>query len=123
MTKYQQSVPGQMCRFWASGCTNATIGANGEGNSTQQFACDSIRDSQCGNVTINEDSSSTTSASSGSSRPTSTGSGSGSQESGSATSSAANAASSSPGAAIRLAQDFGAPVLAGGMIAIFGIAL
>jgi len=124
MAEYQQSVPALMCRYWYGLCTNATIGANGEGNSAEQYACLQAQNENCGNKTTN-DASTTSATTSGSSSPSSTGSDSGSsaQQSGSATSSAATGASSTPGAAVRLAQEFGAPVLAGGMIALFGIAL
>lgn len=122
MAEYQQSVPGLMCRYWFDGCTNATIGSNGEGNSAQQFACDTVRNQQCGNKTT-RDASTTSARSSGGSAPTSTGSSGSSSGAGSQTSSAASESTSAPGAAVRLAQDFAAPVFAGGMIALFGIAL
>ncbi|KAF2441147.1 hypothetical protein P171DRAFT_434829 [Karstenula rhodostoma CBS 690.94] len=122
MAEYMQSVPGLMCRYWFDGCTNATIGNDGEGNSAQQFACDTVRNEQCGNKTT-RDASTTSATTSRSSRPTSTDSSESGSESSSQTSSAASESSSTPGAAVRLAQEFGAPVLAGGMIALFGIAL
>lgn len=109
-----------MCRFWYQACTNATFAANGEGNATQQFACDQALKQNCGNLTTSDDAATSTMSSS---RPTSTsGSGSGSQGS-SETSSSASTPSPTTGAAVRLAREFGAPVLAGGMIALFGIAL
>lgn len=120
MSEYQQSVPGQMCRFWYIGCINATIGANGEGNSALQFSCNSIRDAECGNKTTKD--AETSSTSSRTSRPATSATGSGSSGT-TATSSAGSASSSTPGAAVRIAQDFGAPVLAGGMMALFGMAL
>ncbi|KAL1595712.1 hypothetical protein SLS60_009401 [Paraconiothyrium brasiliense] len=124
MSEYQQSVPGLMCRYWFDLCTNATIASNGEGNQAEQFACDTYRNQECGNKTTS-DASTTSATTSGSSRASSTGSSDSATESGgsSATSSAASGASSTPGAAVRLAQEFAAPVLAGGMIALFGIAL
>ncbi|KAF9730596.1 hypothetical protein PMIN06_007669 [Paraphaeosphaeria minitans] len=122
MSDYVQTVPGQMCRYWYAACTNATFAADGEGNATQQFACDQAQQQQCGNLTT-KDASTTSASSSGGSRPTSTGSSESSSETSSQTSSSASESTSTPGAAVRLAQEFGAPVLAGGMIALFGIAL
>ncbi|KAJ4344605.1 uncharacterized protein N0V89_012349 [Didymosphaeria variabile] len=123
MAEYEQSVPGLMCRFWFDQCTNATIASNGEGNQAEQFACDTYRNQQCGNKTT-ADAETTSSTTSGSSGASSTGSSDSATESSStATSSAASGSSSTPGAAVRLAQEFAAPVLAGGMIALFGIAL
>jgi hypothetical protein len=123
MANYEQSVPGQMCRYWHDACINATFDPiTKEGNSEQQYACDTIRDQQCGNETT-RDASTTSATTSASTRPSSTASSGSESESGSATSSTASGSSSTPGAAVRLAQEFGAPVVAGGLIALFGIAL
>lgn len=123
MSEYEQTVPGQMCRFWHDQCINATFASNGEGNEEQQFACDTIKAAECGNKTSKD--AETSSTSSRSSRPTATPTGSDSGSGADETSSTASASTTSatPGAAIRLAQDFGTPVLAGGLIALFGIAL
>jgi len=123
MSEYEQTVPGQMCRFWHDQCINATFASNGEGNEEQQFACDTIKAAECGNKTSKD--AETTSTSSRSSRPTSTPSNTASGSGGEDTSSTAPASepSATTGAAFRLAQDFGTPVLAGGLIALFGIAL
>lgn len=111
LAEYEQTVPGQMCRFWFDQCINAT----GD-NLSQQFICTSTRDERCGNKTTKEAS---TSASITSSRlPTST---SGSEST--ATSSGGSTSTSTGAAALALARDFGTPVLAGGLIAFFGIAL
>ena len=120
MAKYEQTVPGQMCRFWYDACTNATFGANGEGNRAEQFKCDQARDNNCGQLKFNnsEDASATASSSA---------SGTGaSQTSGSATGSGAaatgsNTATPSSGAIAQLA--LGTPILAGGLLAVFGLAL
>lgn len=119
MAKYEQTVPGQMCRFWYDACNNATFGANGEGNRAEQYKCEQARDQNCGTLTFNNSADASTSASASSS-----GSGA-SQTSGSATGSAAATGSStaapSSGAMANLA--LGTPVLAGGLLAIFGLAL
>ncbi|KAH6612692.1 hypothetical protein C7974DRAFT_83229 [Boeremia exigua] len=122
MKTYQQTVPAQMCYFWFDACINATIGDNGEGNRAEQFACRSARDSQCGNITIDESDDSSSTASS-----TATGTGSGSSTatgtSGSQTSATGSStAAASPGAAVANFA-FGTPALAGGLLAIFGLAL
>ncbi|KAJ4301171.1 hypothetical protein N0V90_003261 [Kalmusia sp. IMI 367209] len=116
MSDYQQSVPGQMCRFWYGRCINQTNQI-----ASQQFACDQTRNQECGNQTT-KDESETSSSSSASSRPTST-SGSDSSSGSPTSSGTAESSTSSPGAAVRLAREFGAPVVAGGLIAFFGIAL
>ncbi|KAF1971407.1 hypothetical protein BU23DRAFT_555948 [Bimuria novae-zelandiae CBS 107.79] len=124
MSEYQQSVPGQMCRFWFSLCTNATIDQQtNEGSESLQFSCDTIMQERCGNKTTQDASETSSAASSSTPRPTggSSGSGSSSEETPSAT--GGSTPTHSPGAAIRLAQNLGAPVLAGGMMALFGMAL
>ncbi|KAF1943443.1 hypothetical protein EJ02DRAFT_453346 [Clathrospora elynae] len=115
MPQYQQSVPGQMCRFWYNACIQAA-----PNDAAGQFTCETARDQQCGNKTTsdatdagNQDSSSASAssgASSTSSSPSSTGS------AGAATSSTA------PAAAANLAV-YGAPALIGGLLAVFGLAL
>lgn len=121
MANYEQSVPGQMCRFWYGACINAT----GQ-DASQQFACDQTRNSMCGNLTTKGEDPNESSSSSSSSRPTSTSSDSSSNSDASNTaesSGAAQTGANAPGSAARLARDFGAPVLAGGLIAFFGVAL
>ena len=120
MQTYQQTVPSQMCYFWYDACVNATIGPNGEGNAAQQFQCAEARDSQCGTTTIDEsdDSSSASSSASGSATRTASGSATDSQASATGSSSAA---ASSGAAAANFA--LGTPALAGGLLAIFGLAL
>lgn len=56
MSRYQQSVPGQMCYYWYDACINATIAADGSGNAAQQYQCTQVRDSQCGNLTVDDSS-------------------------------------------------------------------
>lgn len=99
-----------MCRFWYGECVTAS-GSSAE----QRFQCKQALDSQCGNLTIDASgavSTASASASGASASRTPTGS------------SSAGAASSTPttGAAATLAQ-YGAPVLAGGLLAVFGLAL
>lgn len=114
MSAYEQSVPGQMCRFWYSLCTNATVG-----NADQQFLCDTTRNERCGNLTTAEGEASSTASGGATSSPTGTG---GSSASSTAT---GTGASQSTGAAavLDVAREFGTPVLAGGLIALFGFAL
>ncbi|KAF2684724.1 hypothetical protein K458DRAFT_25982 [Lentithecium fluviatile CBS 122367] len=115
LANYEQTVPGQMCRFWYGLCVNAS----GE-DAAQRFACEQTRNTECGNLTSKgEDPSASTSgaiasrtssATDGSSSPTNSAGGSSS--------------SSTPGAAaLGFARDFGMPLLAGGLVAVFGIAL
>jgi hypothetical protein len=114
MSTYQQTVPGQMCLFWFDSCINAT-----GSDATAQFNCIQARDTRCGNQTIEKSSSNSASSSaSGTSRPTGT-SGSGSS-SASATGTGAPANSQ---AAAAIMSTFGAPALAGGLLALFGLAL
>jgi hypothetical protein len=111
MAAYEQSVPGQMCRFWYGKC----VEASGD-NANQRFQCEQARDATCGNLTITE-SGAVASASASASRSGSPTSGSGSPSPTSSTGS-----TQSSGAAVALAQ-YGTPILAGGLLAVFGIAL
>ena len=119
MTDYQQTVPAQMCYYWYDACINATINpSTGEGNAAQQFQCTQARDSQCGNITIDE-------SSTGS--PSSSASGSASATGASATGTGASATgSASPAASAGAAiANFalGTPAMAAGLLAVFGLAL
>ncbi|KAF2280809.1 uncharacterized protein EI97DRAFT_428905 [Westerdykella ornata] len=113
---YQQTVPAQMCRFWFDQCINAT-----NENLEYQVECQNQRDQKCGNLTTDASKHTSSSAS-----PTAsaTGTGSGGQESPSTTGEAP-ASTSSPGAAstLTVARDYGTVLLAGGIAAIFGLAL
>ncbi|KAF2134249.1 hypothetical protein P153DRAFT_307284 [Dothidotthia symphoricarpi CBS 119687] len=110
MAIYQQTVPAQMCFYWYGVCIQAT-----GTNAAQQFQCNEARDNECGNLTIGEDASSSSSASASSTASRTSGAVS------SATSAAASAAASAAGAST-LGQ-YGLPALAGGLMAIFGLAL
>jgi hypothetical protein len=117
MSSYQQTVPGQMCLFWFDACINAT-GSDAEA----QFNCIQARDTKCGNDTIDasgsgSDSSSSASAST-SSGPSATGSGAGSASS----PTGSDAAEPSKAAAASFST-YGTPALAGGLLALFGLAL
>jgi hypothetical protein len=114
MPLYEQSVPGQMCRFWYDQCINAT-----NENLEFQVECQNQRDSRCGNLTTSDESDTSSTASAG---PSATATGGDSGETGSPT----GAPSESPtGAAntLALARNYGTPLLAGGIAAIFGLAL
>lgn len=113
LENYQQSVPGLMCRYWFDACINAT-----GTDASAQFQCISARDTKCGNLTVddNGDSSSSASASASSSASKTSGGSS------SSSTASASASTSSTGAAANLAF-FGTPVLAGGLLAVFGLAL
>ena len=63
MKTYQQTVPAQMCYFWYDACINATISSDGSSNAAQQLQCTQARNSQCGNLTVDESSSGSSSAS------------------------------------------------------------
>jgi uncharacterized membrane protein YgcG len=111
MRNYEQSVPALECRFWYGACVNAT----GQ-DVAAQFQCQQARDSQCGNLTTKATGSSSSSASS-----TPTGTSSRASNSPSGTSSGGSAAQSS-GVAAGLAT-YGMPILAGGLLTVFGVAL
>lgn len=120
MKEYQQTVPSQMCYYWYDACINATIGSDGEGNASEQYQCTQSRDSQCGNITIDQTDSSSSSASGAAS--TATGGGS-RTSSGASVTGASSTASSEPAASSGAAVALGTPVLAAGLLAIFGLAL
>jgi hypothetical protein len=112
MAAYEQSVPALMCRFWYGQCVQAT-----NQNLAQQFQCEQARNANCGNLTVNDAGAVSSLAPSGSATATaSRSSGASSSPTGSTTPAA------SSGAAVPLAQ-YGAPILAGGLLAVFGIAL
>jgi hypothetical protein len=110
LAPYEQTVPGQMCRFWFDSCINAT-----GSNLAAQFQCTSARDQQCGNLTTKN------SATTSSAMRSATGSSGSGGSSPSATGGSGGAPAAS-GAAVALAQ-YGTPILAGGLLAIFGIAM
>ncbi|KAG9206348.1 hypothetical protein G6514_005075 [Epicoccum nigrum] len=120
MATYEQTVPAQMCYFWYDACINATIGANGEGNAAQQFQCRQTRDAECGTRKFDESSdgsaSESSSATGGASKTSASVSETGAAATGSSTS------TPSTGAAMANFA-MGTPVLAGGLLAIFGLAL
>jgi hypothetical protein len=112
LKNYQQSVPALMCRYWYDACVNAT-----GTDAAAQYQCRAARDSQCGNLTTKAaDGIYSSSASPSSSATGSLTSGASSSPTGSA------AAQSSKAVAAGVAQ-FGMPVLAGGLLAVFGFAL
>lgn len=116
MTQYQQSVPALECREWYRQCVIAA----GDGFQSAEWkrTCEDNLNNKCGNETIQASDSSSASGSASSSLPSRTSSGSSSP-----TNSESPAATSSSAAAVALAREFGLPVLAGGLVALFGIAL
>jgi hypothetical protein len=112
MAPYQQSVPALMCRYWYGECVNAT-----NENLAQQFQCEQARNANCGNLTVNDAGAVSSSAPATSATASRTSGGA----SGSATGSSTPAASS--GAAAAALAQYGAPIFAGGLLAVFGIAL
>lgn len=119
MSQYQQTVPGQMCLVWYSNC----ITASGT-DATAQFECEQARNNLCGNKTIEQ---ATEAGNSGSSSGSSSASGSPSSTSGSSPSStgssgAATSSAAPQGAAANLAV-YSTSALAGGLLALFGLAL
>ncbi|KAI4663859.1 uncharacterized protein J4E78_004278 [Alternaria triticimaculans] len=111
---YEQSVEGQMCRYWYDQCVTAS-----GSDAAARFECEQARDAECGTEKFDAAATSSGAASSGS--PSATNSGSSPDNTGDA---AASGASSTPteGAAVRNAM-YGAPALAGGLFALFGFAL
>jgi hypothetical protein len=101
-----------MCNYWYGQCVNAT-----NQNLAQQFECEKAKNATCGTLKIDESGAVTTASPSSSrgAQPSRTGGGS------SATGSAAPAASS--GAAAATFAQYGAPIVAGGFLALFGLAL
>jgi hypothetical protein len=111
MTNYEQSVPGQMCRKWFGEC----ITASGQ-DRAKQFQCQLASQATCGNLTTKSNTPSASSSASGSASRTS--------GSPAATSPGASGAASSPSAAAAASlSQFATPVLAGGLLALFGMAL
>jgi hypothetical protein len=110
---YEQSVGGQMCYYWFDQCIAAT-----GSDAAAQFQCKEARDNECGKAKFDSDAQTSGASSSGS--PSATSGGSSPDNTGAA----ASGASSAPteGAAVRNAM-LGAPVLAGGLFALFGFAL
>ncbi|KAF2645805.1 hypothetical protein P280DRAFT_465556 [Massarina eburnea CBS 473.64] len=115
MSLYQQSVEGQMCRFWYSGCINAT-----NQDATLQFNCDQTRNEMCGNKTSEASTSSSTTSGSGNSVTSRTSSG-GSSATG--TGSSSSSTPSSAARALEVAREYSTHLLAGGMAAVFGLVL
>ena len=115
LAAYEQTVEGQQCRFWHAQCINAT-----NEDAELQFNCNSVRDAQCGNGTSGA---STTTSSSSESTPTVSRTSSGSSNDATNTGSAGAATSSPAAAALNVARNYGTPMLAGGMAAIFGLVL
>ncbi|KAF2832025.1 hypothetical protein CC86DRAFT_377259 [Ophiobolus disseminans] len=113
LAPYEQTVPGLVCRDWYNTCINRTFDNPGQ-QLTQQFQCDLAKQQQCGNLTTRAAQSS--GSPSGSASRTSGGS------SPSQTSTGAGTSQSSAGVAAGLAM-YGTPILAGGLLAVFGIAL
>lgn len=112
MEEYQQSVPGQMCRFWFDRCINAT-----NENLEFQVECRNQRDANCGNRT-------TKAGDEEDAEPSSTPSAtSGGDEEASATDATPSATSSGAAAGLAFAREYGTPLLAGGLAAFFGLAL
>jgi hypothetical protein len=101
-----------MCEYWYGACVNAT-----NQNLAQQFECEKAKNATCGTLTIDESGSVGTASSSAAGATGSASRTGGSQQS--ATGSASPAASSGAAA---LAQ-YGAPIVAGGLLAVFGLAL
>src|SRR4051812_920476 len=89
MSKYQQTVPGLMCRTWYDQC----IAASGSSDATQ-FQCIQARDNLCGNLTTKD----ATNAGNAGSSASGSASGSASATSGSSPtgSSSSSASSSTP---------------------------
>ncbi|KAF2499839.1 hypothetical protein BU16DRAFT_524281 [Lophium mytilinum] len=116
VTNYQQSLPAQMCLTWVEQCVNA--------NPNDLIGITACRAITCGNKTLDSAASSSSAAASSTAAPSSTGkaSGSASVTAASATSTTSKGAAAAA-TAMGLVKDFGTPVLAAGMMAVFGLAL
>jgi hypothetical protein len=116
MDLYVQTVPGLMCRFWFDTCINAT-----GTDLAAQFECTTARDNECGKLETDGAVVASSSASpSSTASPTSGTAGS----SGTATAATTGAVSTGGAAtAIAIAREYGTPLFAGGMVALFGLAL
>ncbi|KAH7072803.1 hypothetical protein BKA63DRAFT_51303 [Paraphoma chrysanthemicola] len=112
LAPYEQSVPALMCREWYGRCVQAT-----NQNLAQQFQCEQARNANCGNLTVNDVGAVSSLAPSGSATASRSSGGSASS-----TPTGSTTPSASTGAAMALAQ-YGSPILAGGLLAVFGIAL
>ncbi|CAI6341650.1 unnamed protein product [Periconia digitata] len=115
---YQQTVEGQMCRFWHGQCIDAT-----NEDASLQFSCDTIRDNTCGNMTTKPESASTTSSSAITSRTSSAGGNGGGSEPTGTGGSAASTNSPAAAPALDAARNYGTPLFMGAVAAVFGLAL
>jgi hypothetical protein len=114
MDLYEQSVPGQMCRFWYDTCINET-----GTDLAAQFQCKSDFDDKCGKLTSDGEEVSSTTSTSASATASETGA-----NSASATDASMTAASTGGAAtAMAIAREYGTPLFAGGMVALFGFAI
>lgn len=112
MDEYQQSVPGQMCRYWFDQCINAT-----NQDLEWQVECRNQRDANCGNKT-------TSAGAKSSVEPSSTPSATdGGKDEPSSTGAAPSETSKGAAAGLAFAREYGTPLLAGGLAAFFGLAL
>jgi hypothetical protein len=114
MENYEQSVPGQMCRFWFDRCIEAT-----NENLEFQIECRTQRDEKCGNLTSKPQADQTSSSAESTASPT----GTGAQGSASATDAAPSASATGAAAGLDIARNYGTPLLVGGLAAFFGLAL
>lgn len=128
VSDYQQTLPAYVCREYIDQCVNAHPN-DLEGITT-------CRDTQCGNKTVDQATSSSSSESATASATSSTRSGSGSAASQTASSSGsdssatatesgagATATGDSAASALNIASNYGTGILAAGILAAFGLAL
>lgn len=100
-----------MCEYWYGACVNAT-----NQNLAQQFECEKAKNATCGTLTIDE------SGSVGTASASASGGAFASRTSGSSSSPTGSASPAASTGAAALAQ-YGAPIVAGGLLAVFGLAL
>jgi cobalamin biosynthesis Mg chelatase CobN len=125
VSDYQQTLPAFVCREYVDQCVNA--------HPNDLDGITTCRDTVCGNKTVDETTSSSTSSESSSSTASSTRSGSGASQTASSTSggsasqtsgsSASATAASSSASALHMASTYGTGLLAVGILAAFGLAL
>jgi cobalamin biosynthesis Mg chelatase CobN len=125
VSDYQQTLPAFVCREYVDQCVNA--------HPNDLDGITTCRDTVCGNKTVDETTSSSTSSESSSSTASSTRSGSGASQTASSTSggsasqtsgsSASATAASSSASALHMVSTYGTGLLAVGILAAFGLAL
>jgi len=114
ISNYQQALPAQICLIWKTNCVDAH-----PNDGTGIAACRSV---QCGNEVVAVNNATTTTTTSA---PATTGTGSNTANTQSTTTSTTSSHTGAAAAAtaFAFAQQYGTPLIAGGVAALFGLAL